>query len=62
MSNKKPKMDVTKAVGRELYQQDQEAREAKADRAKKGKGKKGGKVSGSFPGGSKTINLLEGLR
>ena len=40
-------MDVTKAVGKELFQQDQEAREERAaDRGKKGKGaKKGGKVS-----------------
>ena len=46
MSKKKPKMDVTKAVGKELFQQDQDAREAKAERGKKGKGgKKGGKGS-----------------
>ena len=46
MSKKKPKMDVTKAVGRELYQQDQEAKEAKAGRGKMGRGgKKGGKAS-----------------
>ena len=47
MSNKKPKMDVRRAVGKEIFQQDQEAREERAaDRGKKGKGgKKGGKVS-----------------
>ena len=48
MSSKKPKMDVRRAVGKEIFQQDQEAREerAAADRGKKGKGgKKGGKVS-----------------
>ena len=39
-------MDVTKAVGKELFQQDQEAREAKAGRGKMGRGgKKGGKGS-----------------